>query len=226
MCSEVKTIKEKYSYNFEKFLKINNEACPQRIDIIKELETLAENLVSNILKNDNSIERIKNNEVAIPIIGICKHFGFKIYDMDFEFLSEKNKEYKNASGMIAISQKFKSLFNTDKVLFLNKTESFEHSRFTIAHEIAHYLFDFNEKKEFEYLNFYRTEENYINNIEKRASRFAAALLMPKNIFKHEYDSLPNDITYYELITKLSEIFMAPTTAVDIRVKELKELGVI
>lgn len=150
MCSEVKTIKEKYSYNFEKFLKINNEACPQRIDIIKELETLAENLVSNILKNDNSIERIKNNEVAIPIIGICKHFGFKIYDMDFEFLSEKNKEYKNASGMIAISQKF----------------------------------------------------------------------------KHEYDSLPNDIIYYELITKLSEIFMAPTTAVDIRVKELKELGVI
>lgn len=227
MCNEVKTIKQNYNYDFSRFLDINNDKNPKRLNILNELETLAENLVNTILDNDKSIMRLKNNAVATPIVGISKHFGFQNYDMDFQGLSEKNEEYKNASGMIAISQKFKPIFKTDKVLLLNKTESSEHSRFTIAHELAHYLFDFNEQREFEYINFYRTEDNYIDDVEKRASRFAAALLMPKSIFKTQYNSLlDKKMSYYEIVTRLSEIFLAPTTAVDIRIKELRELGVI
>lgn len=227
MCNEVKTIKQNYDYDFSIFLKINDDTYPERLTILNELEDLAENLVNDILDNDKSIKRLKNNELATPIVGISKHFGFQNFDMDFQELSEKNNEYKNASGMIAISQKFKSIFNTDKILLLNKRESTEHSRFTIAHELAHYLFDFNEQTEFEYINFYRTEDNYIDDIERRASRFAAALLMPKSIFQAQYNEcLINNMSYYEIVTRLSEIFLAPTTAVDIRIKELKVLGVI
>lgn len=222
MCREVVEIKKKYNYDFSRLLIHDQKDCKT---INLEIETIAENLLNNILKNDHNIEHIKANNIAVPIVGISNHFGFKNFDGDFSNLSNNLSQYRNASGMIAINSDFKKIYDSDKILILNKNETLEHSRFTIAHELGHYLFDFNETTQYTYTDFYRTEEAYKDEKEKRASRFAAALLMPKESFINQYNQLKS-LTYYEIVNKLSEIFIVSTTAIDLRIKELKELNLL
>ena len=66
---------------------------------------------------------------------------------------------------------------------------------------------------------------YINDVERRASRFAAALLMPKDTFIERYNIIENK-NYYEKINILSDEFQVSSTAVNRRVQELKELGIL
>ena len=59
------------------------------------------------------------------------------------------------------------------------------------------------------------------NTEKRANRFAASLLMPKESFKEAYSELSNNIDDKNIIVQgLSDAFNAPKTAVRIRMKEV------
>jgi len=222
MCQEVIKIKEEYQYDFSGLLITDKNKANE---INNRIENIAENLLNDILKNDKSIEYIKDNDIAVPIVGISNHFGFKNFDGDFSNLSNNLSQYRNASGMIAINSDFKKIYGSDKILILNKNETLEHSIFTIAHELGHYLFDFNETKQYTYTDFYRTEETYKDDKEKRASRFAASLLMPKKLFVEQYKKL-KDLTYYEKVDKLSEKFVVSTTAINLRIEELKELGLL
>ena len=224
MCVEVKRIKEEYQYDFSSLLINEKTGIEAKNKINTRLEEMAETLLNNILDNKNyKIEAIKDNAVAIPIIGISNHFGFLNYDTDFDSFADG--KYKNASGLIIISNEMNEILGSDKVLLLSDKETLEHSRFTIAHELGHYLFDFNEKKDYQFINFYRTEDTFKNSKEIRASRFAAALLMPQGKFIEEYNKVKESV-YYDRVNILAKIFIVSPTAIDLRIKELKELNLI
>jgi Zn-dependent peptidase ImmA (M78 family) len=101
-------------------------------------------------------------------------------------------------------------------IFINKNESEARKRFTIAHELGHFVF---HKDQYVASGtsspdqiFFRNENN--NPIEKEANDFAANLLMPEEIFK----SYINE--GYNTIDALADKFGLSTSAVKYRAYKL------
>ncbi len=227
MCREIRTIKNQYQYDFSNLLvDLENDSLREKNEKNLKIEDIADYFTEEIINKNKDIERIKDYPYAQPIIAISNHLGFKNYESDFSLLGKTMDAYRNSSGMIAIDGDLIEKYDTDKILIINKNDTTKHQRFTIAHELGHYLFDFNETKDYKYYDFYRTENIYINATERRASRFAAALLMPRNTFIERYNKIKNTSNYYETINRLSNEFQVSPTAIDRRIKELKELGVL
>ncbi len=153
----------------------------------------------------------------LPVVRLLKQMGFGLFRTNF-----KNPEQ---SGLIAVDSSLpekNKLFKTDRIVLVNNQDSTAHQRFTIAHELAHYIFHFDEATQPTYYKAYLTSEK-TDDAELLANRFAAELLMPTTEFKKLFNqykteqgetfSLPNTITY------LSQQFDAPVTAVKRRLVE-------
>ena len=161
-----------------------------------QIDDDAEALLNDFLSNPNY--NLKLDKRKVPIIELAKIMGFKIYTAKFKD--------RNLSGTIGI--------------ILNNQDTDEHILFTLCHELAHYIYDYESNAHNEYSNTYRTNEA-INAKEMRANRFAASLLMPKESFKEAYSELSNNIDDKNIIVQgLSDAFNAPKTAVRIRMKEV------
>ena len=89
----------------------------------------------------------------------------------------------------------------------------------MAHELAHYLFDFDVSNQIVYYNTYNTFEDE-NEEERRANYFAANLLMPEKKFKKEFDNVVIKNNLYVTVEKLSQIFQVSGEAVRRRISEL------
>lgn len=146
----------------------------------------------------------------VPIVSILNDLGFSVFVSDIKD--------KNISGFIAINPDLKSRFNTDKIIAVESTDTIGRQRFTLAHEFAHYLFDFNESSKSVYFNTYDIEKSD-TDAEKIPSRFAAEFLMPDFLFKKRFNEL-SDLTYYEKINQLVDDFNVTTKAVKKRIEEL------
>lgn len=99
-------------------------------------------------------------------------------------------------------------------ILLNSGDVFERQRFTIAHEIAHYIFEMQQSNE----NVIIETRSYKNSDlvkEIRADKFAAELLMPKELILKEYDSL-----IFPTISEIARKFEVSKPAMRIRLKEL------
>lgn len=227
MCREIKELKMTNNYDFSNLLIEDEMNQTQKNEINLEIENIADMLSHNIIQNNRDIEPVRDKPYATPIIGLAHHFGFTTFSIP-SFEDFPLQEYKNSSGMISISGDYIDLYRSDKIMIINSKENTGHQRFTVAHELGHYVFDFNELDNYTYTDFYRTDEAYINNKEVRASRFAAALLMPREKFIERYMDLSksNHYTYYELVNILSSDFLVSPSAVDRRIRELKEIEVI
>jgi len=162
----------------------------------------------------------ESNTYPVPVIGIAKKLGFKVYDL--------NMEEKGLSGFIAIDQKLKETFGSSQIIAVNTRDSSGHKRFTIAHELAHYLFDAIDEQE--YYNTYVpddsqwSEENPdLNDRERVANYFAANLLMPSLDFRRKFvelNSTGETSGKGNITSQLANHFGVPETAVKIRYKEL------
>lgn len=118
MCKEIKKIKEQYNYDFSSLL-INDNSSADKIN--NEIESIAKKLLISIL---DKIEKIDNAPYATPIVGISNYFGFKNFPGDFSNLKDKNSQYRDASGMIAIDGDLINRLNTDKIIILSKKRKF------------------------------------------------------------------------------------------------------
>ena len=153
----------------------------------------------------------------LPVVSLLSRLGFSLFRTTFE--------KREQSGLIvvdsALPEKSK-VFKTNRAVLVNREDSVAHQRFTIAHEIAHYIFDYDEATQPVYYKPYFTTEKE-DEVELRANRFAAELLMPTKDFCAEFKkykednldlfSLPNAISY------LAEQFDVPATAVKRRLGE-------
>ncbi|MBE7172349.1 MAG: ImmA/IrrE family metallo-endopeptidase [Williamsia sp.] len=125
---------------------------------------------------------------------------------------------ENISGVL-ITEKGKSTIG------YNKNEPRVRNRFTIAHELGHYILhkdelDFFVDKAFKVM--YRGNNvpgiNFTH--EKQANEFAACLLMPEHLLRKEIDDLDLDYTDEDAIKTLAKKFDVSTIAMSIRIAKL------
>jgi Zn-dependent peptidase ImmA (M78 family) len=158
--------------------------------------------------------------VPVPIVQIAKDLGIKIIETDeFE---------KTQSGSITRHE-------DGFVIYLNRKNSPKRKRFTIAHEIAHFLkhrsylnaiqehID-DDKTAFQYpsLNRMSTLETLSEDAQKReceANKIAAELLMPEARFKEIWEESSN-------LDEVADRFDVSTSAASIRAKELIGIYVV
>lgn len=167
------------------------------------------------------IHSVKAVGIPVKIIEICKNMGFSVFQQDLP---------KNTCGYIAIDGELKERFGTDRIISVNEHETNKRRRFTVAHELGHYLFDFDPNNIQFYNAFERDHVGEASPRENLANRFAAELLMPADAFKKAYrKSLSKHAgsseRLYETVQDLSDIFLVPPKAVEMRIKkELKLHG--
>ncbi len=193
---------------FNTYEKLRMDLCDQKN--YEDMPAVAESFLA----------QLPQSSYPTPVIHIARELGFKVFGVEMGD--------RELSGFIAVDDKWKRQFGTDKIIMVNQKDSNEHKRFTIAHELAHYLFDAVSGQE--YYNTYRTDESRWqehvagqNDREAVANYFAANLLMPSLDFRRKYNELSKDAGVSdraELTMGLSEFFGVPKTAVQIRYKEL------
>lgn len=153
---------------------------------------------------------------ATPIVKIAKDFGFKTY---------KQKLSKNLSGDICINGNTYDRYGYNQVILVNEFEPFFHQRFVVAHELAHYLFEFIGDSKYKDKNI-RFSDTYFRDHhetpqELRANAFAAEILMPKNLFIKQYN-ISKEMGFDSLYTKkyLSEFFETTINSIQRRIQEV------
>ncbi|MBD5511784.1 MAG: ImmA/IrrE family metallo-endopeptidase [Lachnospiraceae bacterium] len=159
---------------------------------------------------------VEYNTSAVPIIEILTKMGFKIFQSDLE--------PDDLSAYIAVDPKFKDTFGSNKITCVHVKDNPGHKTFALAHELAHYLFDFDESKSLYYYDTYFPKENEEKFVERRANKFAANLLMPKEIFLKEYEKCKNLQSKADIVNELGRRFRVSPTAVLIRFQELGITG--
>lgn len=150
----------------------------------------------------------ENHAKDIPIdpILIANKLGIKVYEVNFKD--------NNMSGIITKQD--------DKVvIYIEKDHHPNRQRFTVAHEIGHYILHIKNDSVHQYIE-YQRNDNY-DPKEVEANNFAGALLMPKDkIIKtwNKYKELTIDV----LITILSKEFIVSESAMRIRLNNLGLIG--
>jgi len=137
----------------------------------------------------------------VDVNKIAKVLGFTIIPFDYP---------DKFSGEIVIEGKVKAIG-------VNKNQSETRQRFTIAHEIGHYI---NGHTYFDKTgNVYKDEcfdyNNPIHQQEKEANSFATELLVPKDFLKRDLDTFGLDIA------KLTELYNVSEQMMWIRLTSLR-----
>lgn len=166
-----------------------------------EMESVVEDILQATGNCDTTI---------VPVVSIAKEMKFFTY---------QRKLFWFLSGIIAINKKYLKKYKTDHIIITNKRINPLQQRFVIAHELAHFLFDYDHVSP-EYFNTY-IKNTHNTESERRANTFAANLLMPKELFIKEYNkalkinSDPVFVMFY-----LSDKFQSPRRAVIKRMSEV------
>lgn len=172
----------------------------------KYLTSDMEDVVQKIL-----IETGNENSIVVPVVNIAKQMKFDTFQKRLLWF---------LSGFISISKIYRRKYQTDHVIFTNVKVHPYQQRFVIAHELAHFLFDYSHKNGL-YFNTYR-KNHHDRESERRANAFAANLLMPRDVFIREYNKakLINSDPIF-LVMYLSDLFKAPRKAVLKRIHEVR-----
>jgi Zn-dependent peptidase ImmA (M78 family) len=161
------------------------------------------------------IGKMNINKPCIPIEKIAKSLGVQISEIDLG---------ADISGMLVINDK-------DAVIAINPMQSPERKRFTIAHELGHFvLHKENNNSVFvdrDFIVKYRSNKPYSElevRQEQEANAFAAAILMPQELVMTELAR--NDLqaqSESELIDTLSNLFNVSVPAMTYRLVNLNVL---
>lgn len=151
---------------------------------------------------------------GVPIVEILMKMGFKIY--------QSNLSPDGISAYIAIDPKLEETFKSNKIICVHANDSLGHKRFALAHELCHYLFDFNEAENVSFYNTYFADSSEETEAEKRANRFAAELLMPAQIFRQKYDEYQKLQSKADIVSALARYFVVSPTAV---LRRFDEVGI-
>lgn len=194
----------------------------------ESIETLGESVRSKLMNQaKNAADSIADyfwtdEGAAFKIGSLMEALNFKVYSND-EFGDD------TLSGILALNANKVDSEYGDKLIVVNGNDNVGHQRFTIAHELAHFLFDAKPGEEY-YEAFYRTSVNDDVLLEFRANQFAANLLMPEKRFKERYMFIASKIDDPNNREKILSIdFGVSPTAVRRRIKELnlaKEVGAL
>lgn len=140
-----------------------------------------------------------NLNPPVDLIKICSQIGIKVKEVDFE---------NDLSGML-----------TNNTIYINEGLHPNRKRFTIAHELGHYLIHKKQDNSYKGIRFRST---YISSKEKKEEReantFASQLLIPTNFVKKDLED-SSEISEDKII-KLSKKYEVSVIAMTIRLEKL------
>lgn len=166
-----------------------------------------------ISKLPNNIRQKYLKQLPVPIIAIAHDLGLRVFE------SENFRETESGS----IKKE-----NSDFHIYVNEADPPARKRFTIAHEIAHFLLHRNYLKDIKEhvdevklpigngsLNRAKVslQSQSQKKLEIEANKFAAELLMPEAAFKNAWDKANQ-------IDDVAETFDVSPSAASFRAKEL------
>ena len=162
---------------------------------------------------------VKNgiNSYPVEIVRICNENGLKVFE---EYLES------GVSGLIVVDDKVWNKYETDKFIIANLSESAARRRFTIAHELAHFVLHRNGNSLYAHRDM--TNDGAVkSSIEKEANYFAANILMPEKLLKEKVEDIKNEtwgiLPSFVLIREIADSFVVSESAAEVR---LKQLGII
>lgn len=154
---------------------------------------------------------------------VLRNNGF--YEVGFDIKSLTHK-----MGITLINKMFDSdisgllvLQDGNPVISINHREDTKRQRFTVAHEIGHYILHAKNQPLFIDKNpkiMFRNNASSTGEIliEREANAFAAALLMPAELVREEVSKIPN--TSRDAVKHLSEQFLVSEQAMSFRLSNL------
>ena len=146
------------------------------------------------------------SEIPVQVVAIAKSLNLRIFTIRMpEFIGSL------PSGVLAETEDY------SWSIFLKNTDSLTRQRFTIAHELGHFLLHRGQPFVDAFVageTFYRSDED--NEVEKEANYFAACLLMPAVEVKKSWPKFsdPGELAKHFQVSEVSMTF------------RLKNLGLI
>lgn len=167
--------------------------------LIKRIETLASSILSEL--------NITSAPVDIKEIAKQKGITIKPYDLG-----------ESVSGMLFIK-------NGEGIISYNPSESMVRQRFTMAHELGHFLLHKKTQDVFVDKQFqvhFRNENSSTgqDNQELEANAFAAAILMPKELLMEEIKKHHFDLGDESAMKELAKLFSVSLQAMTFRMVNL------
>lgn len=156
------------------------------------------------------------NEIPVPVEEIAKRMGIKVLAFDLG---------SDVSGVLHIKDDSASIG-------YNPNESRVRQRFTIAHELGHFILHKNLEKIFVDNESYfvvKLRSNVSGDFkqESEANAFAAALLMPKVFIQKEVkNSKGFDLSDNGMIVELARKFEVSIPAMSYRILNLADSGIL
>ena len=151
--------------------------------------------------------------ISIPaeVVAMASFYGFSVYELEMD---------DKVSGMIIVGDKNLKDFDTDKVIVVNSNHAATRKRFTVAHELGHYILKNRPQKCYAH----RDSSEVYNPEEKDANSFASALLMPEEDVKKFANSF-FDNTFGDadlmIIPKVARRYNVSESAAEVRLKKLE-----
>lgn len=155
------------------------------------------------------------NELPVPVEEIAKRMGIQVLAFDLG---------NDVSGVLHRK-------NDSASIGYNPNESKVRQRFTIAHELGHYILHPGDRIFVDNENYFQikfrstTNTEYIH--EQEANAFAAALLMPKELIQKEVKNAKGfDLSDNSTIVELARKFEVSIPAMSYRILNLNESALL
>lgn len=145
------------------------------------------------------------------IVTLAKRMGFVVATASLD---------ESEDGFIMVNNDGTNLLGTDssKVIVINQSRDQKQKRFTIAHELGHYVINGKDKTIFAHR---KKEGGMKADNENDVDYFAASLLMPKDAFTAKYKQYRQEgRDFSERVIDLMRTFRAPLKSVLRRMEEL------
>lgn len=142
-------------------------------------------------------------EGVLDIVALAANLGLEVYQERLE----------NNAGYIAHS-------DGDTFIVVNSLDSLTRQRFTIAHEIGHYVNDFERLKKDGRLD--RGAEKVYTEEEMAADKFATSLLIPQSEAEEFLKNGSHKVANAAVVEKMANYFNVSKT---MAVQRLREIGV-
>ncbi len=170
---------------------------------------------------------MNRNEIVEKAKEICNQHGIASYPVNIVDLCNKHglKVFEeclppNVAGFIVVQKENFNKYNTNKLIVVNTANSPGRKRFTIAHELGHYVLH-NKSGEL----YAHRDAGQSGGIETEANVFASCVLMPESAIDEAVQELKEsfwgDIDDASLVHYISERFAVSNEAATVRLRQLK-----
>jgi len=160
-------------------------------------------IVDNVLKETEMIS------IPIEVVAIANFYGFRVYEIPMD---------DNVSGMIISDKENIKNFDTNKIIVVNANHAQTRKRFTVAHELGHYILQGQPQECYAH-----RDSGVYSEAEKDANSFASALLMPEKDVLNEIEQLKSiygNISDAAIEANIANKFNVSKSAADVRIKKL------